>query len=160
MDASLSRNELHTMLEGLTKLQEQNRLVFEEKRAEAVRITGELAAIAEEGKSVAASIKAVKKRLGLPVEEPRKSTSGPTKEGEIDVTFEVMLIIAEHQDKGGINIDGIDAELKAKGITVSSRDYLNTILTRKKNKQKKLIRVDGKWFLTDKGKAEVKMRTE
>jgi hypothetical protein len=160
MDSNLSRAELQSTLEGLTKLQEQTRRAFESKRAEAVKITGELAVIAEEGKSLAASIKAIKGRLGLPVDQPRDTPSERASEGEIDTTFEVMRIISEHQDHGGIEIDGIDAELRAKGIIVSSRDYLHTILNRKKNKQKKLMRVDGKWFLTDKGKAEVKMRAE
>src|SRR5215213_2865722 len=145
MDSTLSRTELQNTLTVLTKLQEQNRSALEAKRAEAVRITGELATIAEEGRSLAASIKTVRTKLGLP-EEKREISRGPSSEGEIDTTFEVMRIIADHQEKGGIDIDEIAAELKAKGIPVSSRDYLNTILTRKKNKQKKLIRVDGQWL--------------
>ena len=159
MDTNLSRTELQDTLSVLTKLQEQNRNAFQAKRAEASRIASELTGIMEEGKSLAASIKTVKAKLGMPVDEEPRS-SGASSGDVTDTTLEVMRVIAEHQDHGGISIDGIDAELKAKGIAVSSRDYLNTILTRKKNKQKKLIRVDGKWLLTDKGKAEVKMRTE
>ena len=160
MDSNLSRTELESTLAGLVKLYEQNRRTFEVKRAEAVKITGEMAAIAEVGKGLTASMNAIKKELGLPLDEKPQPAAGPPSEGEIDVTLEVMRIIADHQDKGGIDIDDISAELTARGIAVSSRDYLHTILNRKKNKQKKLIRVDGKWFLTDKGKAEVKMRSE
>jgi hypothetical protein len=161
MDSNLSESELQTALGALIRLQEQNRRALQAKRAEAAKLTGEATKIAEAGKGIVAAINTIRKELGLPLEEHQGApASASLNGGATDTTSEVMRIISDHQEKGGIDIDDIDAKLKQKGVTVSSRDYLNTILTRKKNKQKKLIRVDGKWLLTDKGKTEVKMRTE
>jgi hypothetical protein len=163
MEIKLAQSELQSVLATLNKFREQNRRAYEAKRAEAAKIAGELAKIAEAGKGLAAAINSVRQELGMPLEERHDapaSSSGPSRAGETDTTFEVMRIISEHQEQGGIDIDGIEAKLKERGVKVSSRDYLNTILTRKRNKQKKLTRVDGKWLLTDKGKAEVRMKTE
>jgi hypothetical protein len=44
--------------------------------------------------------------------------------------------------------------LREKGIKIT-REYLHTILNRKKNYQKKLVKENGKWFLTEKGKEEL-----
>jgi hypothetical protein len=162
METKLSQGELQSVLTTLNKFQEQNRRAYEAKRAESAKIAGELAKIAEAGKGLAAAINTVKRELGMPPEQhdAPASGSGSSGAGQTDTTLEVMRIISEHQEQGGIDIDGIEAKLKERGVTVSSRDYLNTILTRKRNKQKKLTRIDGKWSLTDKGKAEVRMKTE
>jgi len=109
--------------------------------------------------NIAGSIKAIEKKLGLQPTEDVGPPEAPVSAAVagLDNTQAVMRIVAEHNDKGGVDIDRISDLLKERGVFLKSRDYLHTILNRKKNKQKKLAKVGGKWFLTEKGKDEVRM---
>ncbi len=161
MDTALSQEELTDMLPGLKRL-------LEAKAAELLRIKADIEALQREyqevqrtGNNIGGSIAAIEKALNLPTSGAALVADAPqSPETQYsDATSMLMRIVAEHQDSGGIDIDSISDELKRRGVFLKSRDYLHTILNRKKNHQKKLIRTDGKWLLTEKGKEEVKARS-
>jgi Tfp pilus assembly ATPase PilU len=88
------------------------------------------------------------KQIVLPEAEIIKPGS-PT-----DATKSVMQLIMENNESGGVTFDQILSVLKSQGYT-TKRDYLHTILSRKKNYQKKIKKENKRWFLTDLGKEEM-----
>jgi len=65
-----------------------------------------------------------------------------------------MLIVARYHDRGGITFERIYSITQEEGLKVD-REYLHTVLNRKRRRQKKLEKRDDKWFLTDMGKEEL-----
>jgi hypothetical protein len=156
---ALSRKELQDMLASLKRLRDAGTEDLFRIKAQIEALQQEFTEVSRTGGNIAGSIKAIEKTLGLQPTEEVSSPEAPVSAavGGLDNTQAVMRIVAEHNDKGGIDIDGISDLLKERGVFLKSRDYLHTILNRKKNQQKKLAKVSGKWFLTEKGKTEVRM---
>lgn len=161
MDTALSRAELTDMLPGLKRLLEANGRELLRIKAEIEALQRQYQETQRAGSNIGGSISMIEKALNLPSSGVAEVTEVPQSPGSknSDATSVLMRIVAEHQDSGGIDIDSISDELKRRGVFLKSRDYLHTILNRKKNHQKKLIRTDGKWFLTERGKEEVKARS-
>lgn len=158
--SELSKSELEETLKNLRRLYETARRDYEKKYIEYQEFGRELNSISDSAKSFRASIMAVEKALGLSSEQI------PLPEGEVkpgapgtpaDATKTVMRLVAEHNESGGIGFDQILQVLRSHGHK-TKRDYLHTILSRKKNYQKKLLKQNGKWFLTDLGKEEMGMK--
>jgi hypothetical protein len=152
--------ELQETLRGLERLHQAAVREYQRKQAEYQALSRELSELAVSVKNLWGSIGAVKHALGLPIAERAAQpelVAPPLVEmpsGAMGVTETVMYIVAQHQDSGGIGFDEILQDLTGRGHAIT-REYLHTILNRKKNHQKKLVRNSGKWFLTDKGKAEL-----
>ena len=157
------KDELHETLRGLERLHQAAVQEYQRKQVEYQALSRQLSDLAVSVKNLWGSIGAVKHALGLSVDDPgtQPEPVAPAlvdmPNGEIGVTETVMRIVAQHQDSGGIRFDEILQDLTGRGHTIT-REYLHTILNRKKNHQKKLIRDNGKWFLTDKGKVELGIR--
>jgi len=141
-------------LKNLRRLYEATSRDYEKKYIQYQELSRDLTSISDSAKSFRASIMSIEKDLGLPSEQI------PLPEGEVkpgtpaDATKTVMRLVAEHNQSGGIGFDQILNVLRKEGHK-TKRDYLHTILSRKKNYQKKLIKQNGKWFLTDLGKEEM-----
>jgi hypothetical protein len=161
--AGLPKAELESTLKGLRRMFEASRADYERKKIQYQFLGQELTDLGGSIRSLGGSIIAIEAALGLPVESvevvvpvtaespPSEAKAGSKEKG---VTEAVMKIVAQHQEIGGIEFDEILKELANQGIVIT-REYMHTVLNRKKNHQKKLMRMDGQWFLTDKGKAEV-----
>jgi hypothetical protein len=78
------------------------------------------------------------------------------KRKSMDASEAAMRIVAAKNVSGGITFDEVLRALQEQGYNIE-REYLHTILNRKKNYQGKLRRDEDtkKWFLTDKGKQEL-----
>jgi len=153
----LSKRELEETLRNLRRLYDTAIRDHQQKYIEYQEFGRQLNLILDRAKSYRASIMAVEKDLGLSSEQI------PLPEGDVepgtpaDATKTVMRLIAEHNESGGVTFDQILRVLRNEGHK-TKRDYLHTILSRKKNYQKKLTKQggkNGKWFLTDLGKEEL-----
>lgn len=153
----LTKSELEETLRNLRRLYEAAIRDHQQKYIEYQEFGRELNSILDRAKSYRASIMAVEKDLGL------SSKQIPLPEGDVkpgtpaDATKTVMRFIAEHNESGGATFDQILRVLRSEGYN-TKRDYLHTILSRKKNYQKKLTKQNGKngkWFLTDLGKEDL-----
>jgi hypothetical protein len=153
----LSKSELEETLKNLRRLHEAANREHEKKYIQYQELGRELNSILDSAKSFRASIIAVEKALGLsseqiPLPEEKVKLGTPA-----DATKTVMRVIAEHNESGGVTFDQILRVLRSEGHK-TKRDYLHTILSRKKNYQKKLTKQNGKngkWFLTDLGKEDL-----
>jgi hypothetical protein len=157
--SGLPKQELADTLQSLRRLLEASQHDYQIKTKQYEDLSGELNALGNSIRSLMGSIAAVERALGLPPEEQSKipAISPPKNPAQsVDATETVMRIVASHHNADGITINGIAQELKEQNVEIS-REYLHTILNRKKNHQKKLTKVDGNWFLTDKGMEEVGM---
>ena len=153
----LSKTELEETLKNLRRLYEAANRDHEKKYIQYQEIGRELNSISESAKTFRASILAVEKALGLPSEQIPLPERDVKPGSPADATKTVMRLIAEHNESGGITFDQILRALRSEGHN-TKRDYLHTILSRKKNYQKKLTKQNGKngkWFLTDLGKEEL-----
>lgn len=160
--ADLSKNELEETLKNLRRLYEVANRDYEKKYIKYQELGRELNSISDSAKTFRASILEVEKALGLPSEQiplPEREVKPGT---PVDATKIVMRFIAEHNESGGVTFDQILRVLRSEGHQ-TKRDYLHTILSRKKNYQKKLRKQggkNGKWFLTDLGKEELAIAKE
>lgn len=159
---TISKDELQETLRGLERLHQATVQEYQQKEEEYQVLSRRLSDLATSAKNLWGSIGAVKRALGLPVDERplRPQSVAPplvdVPSGEVGqgITETVMRIVAQNHDSGGIGFDEILQTLAGHGHKIT-REYLHTILNRKKNHQKKLVRENGKWFLTDKGKMEL-----
>jgi len=152
--SGLPKTELESSLRDLKRLYEAAAQEYQEKYLHYQEVGRELVTIQDSLKGFRTSIATVEKALGLSSEQI------PLPQGEVkrgappDATETVMRLVAAHHEEGGITFDQILNTLRSEGHK-TKRDYLHTILNRKKNYQKKLTKQNGKWLLTDKGKEEV-----
>lgn len=153
--AEITKTELEEMLASLKRLHDATRRRYDQKFIEHEQLAREINSLAESMKSIKGSMVAIERNLGLSSEQIRLPDVPEVKIGKpMDTTETVMRMIAAKNESGGITFDEIFQGLKDKGIKIT-REYLHTILNRKKNYQKKLKKENGKWFLTDKGKEEL-----
>jgi hypothetical protein len=153
--SGMSRAELEETLSRLKRLHDATRRNYDQKFIEYDEMARELNSLAESLKSIKGSMTAIERDLGLSSEQIRLPDLPEVKVGKpMDTTETVMRLIAAKNESGGITFDEILQALRDKGIKVT-REYLHTILNRKKNYQKKLIKQNGKWLLTDLGKQEL-----
>jgi hypothetical protein len=153
--SGMSKSELEEMLASLKRLHDGTRRHYDQKFIEYDELARELNTLAESLKSIKGSIAAIERNLGLSSEQIRLPDVPEVKIGKpMDATETVMRLVAEKNESGGITFDEILQALRDKGIKIT-REYLHTILNRKKNYQKKLKKENGKWFLTDLGKQEL-----
>ena len=153
--SELSKQELEETLKNLRRLHEGALRDYQKKYIEYQELGRELNAISDSAKSFRASIMAVEKALGLSSEQIALPKAEIIKPGSpTDATKSVMQLITENNESGGITFDQILNALRSQGYK-TKRDYLHTILSRKKNYQKKLRKENGRWFLTDLGKQEM-----
>jgi len=155
--SDLTKSELQDTLRSLKRLHEASIQDFQRKQVQYAELSEALGALAQSVKNIEGSIAAVNRALGLPQEQAAPlATAGDGETETVDTTRTVMNIIASKHDSGGITFDQVFQSLKDQGVEIS-REYLHTILNRKKNRQKKLEKRGDKWFLTDKGKEELGM---
>lgn len=155
----MSNREIEELLNGTRKMLELKRQERATKMAQFDALGRELTGLGNSIKSLEGTVVTYEQALGLPPESggmaiaDAPGAAEPLSESR-DTTRAVMEIVAGRNASGGITIDQIAAALKDQGFEVT-REYLHTILNRKKNHQKKLTKDEGKWFLTEKGKEEL-----
>jgi hypothetical protein len=159
ISSKLPKEELQETLQGLKRLLEVNEQEYHSKKAQYEQLLEELSGLGSSIKNLRGSVAAVERALGIAPVQPEKPTEpAPMKDGSggetVDASRFVMGIVANHNDSGGITFDEVFEAVKGQKLDVS-REYLHTILNRKKNHQKKLSKADGRWFLTEKGKEEL-----
>jgi len=152
--SDLPKEALEESLNTLRRLFDAAAEEYQKKYLQFQALGNELSGITESMKSFRSSIAAVEKLLGVSRQQVLLPEGEIRREIPIDATETVMRIVAAHHDSDGISFDEIFQSLKTQGYK-TSREYLHTILNRKKNYQKKLKKENGRWFLTDKGKEEL-----
>jgi hypothetical protein len=156
--SEMTKADLEATLAGFKRFYEASRHAYDQKYLKFEELRRDLDALADEIKSVKGSIIAVERALGLSPEQIRlPETPELRRAGKpLGVTEGTMRIVADKNDTGGLTFDEILKALHEQGFKTLTREYLHTILNRKKNYQKKLYRDENKrWFLTEKGKEEV-----
>jgi len=157
--AELSREDLEGTLERLRRLYEAARRAYNEKSIQVEELSRELGGLGESMRNLKGSMAMIERSLGLASESeqiPLPEGPGVRSGKALGSSEAAMKIIAAKNDSGGITFDGILQALHDQGHTIT-REYMHTILNRKKNYQKKLVRENGRWFLTDRGKQELGM---
>jgi hypothetical protein len=150
------KSELEDMRQKFRRFLKATREEYEQKYMQYETLSREIAVLGDSIRSIKGSLDAVERALGLSPEQVRLPETRELKLGKpVGDTEAAMRIVASRQESGGISFDEILRELHSQGRRVT-REYLHTILNRKKNYQGKLSRDEnGKWFLTDKGKQEL-----
>ena len=157
--AELSKEELEATLERLKRLFVAAARDYNEKSIQLEKLGRESAALGESMRNLKGSIAMIERALGvssgseqMPLPQPLEVKAGKS----FGASEAAMKIVAAKNDSGGITFDGILQALHDQGHKVT-REYMHTILNRKKNYQKKLVREKGRWFLTDRGRQELGM---
>lgn len=157
--SGMTKAELEETLAGFRKFYEASRRAYDQKSLQFEELRRELDSLADSIKNVRGSMAAVQRALGLspeqiPLPEDSPALRRPGK--PMGVTEAAMRLVAAKEESGGITFDEILRALHDQGFKTLTREYLHTILNRKKNYQKKLYRDEKKrWFLTAKGKEEI-----
>jgi|GEM_PF-6578534 len=159
-NSGLDKSALEQTLANMELVQEAKRKELAIKKREYERLEGELRAVATALHNINGSILSLRQDLGLEDEsEPilkmqdARPVEAETKE-DTDQSRAVMLVVARFHDRGGIPFEHVLKTLHSEGVGID-REYLHTVLNRKRTRQGKLSKVNGRWFLTDKGKAEL-----
>jgi hypothetical protein len=158
--SGLDKSELESTLKNLELLRDAKKRELDGLRLQHQRIEGEMRSANAAIYNLNGSILALRESLGLEEEEqailmfqeahPETEPRGPI----VDNSRAIMLIVARYHDRGGISFERIYSITQEEGLKVD-REYLHTVLNRKRRKQGKLAKRDDKWFLTDKGKEEL-----
>lgn len=161
MTSKVPKNELQETLQGLRNVLEANEQEYRAKKGQFDDLAKELNGLQSSIASLKGSIMIVERALGLAPTQEQPAEPAPAKIGGggevVDTSKTVMGIVASRNESGGMTFDELFDVVKEKNLNVT-REYLHTILNRKKNHQKKLAKVEGRWFLTDKGKEELGMK--
>jgi len=153
--SGLSRADMEDMLEKFKRLLTASTREYEQKYLQYEELSRDLSHLGESLKNIKGSITAVERALGLEAEQIRLPETADLKLGKpVGDTEAAMRIVAAHNESGGIGFDHILKELHRQGRSVT-REYLHTILNRKKYKGKLHRDENEKWFLMEKGKQEL-----
>lgn len=158
--SGLQRSEIESTLKNLELLRDAKRREIDALRLQLQRVEAELRVANLALQNLNGSILALRGDLGLEDQEQailmfqEAQSEQPRRERLIDNSRAIMLIVARYHDRGGITFEQIYKTAKEDGLDVT-REYVHTVLNRKRRRQKKLDRRDDKWFLTDKGKEEL-----
>jgi hypothetical protein len=150
----MSRSDRQLALETLKRLYDSARREYEQKAIKYDELGKELMGISESLRSYKGSIASVERELGLSeqIDLPDAPEVRIGKQKSMDASEATMRIVAAKNEN--ITFDEILQTLIAQGYKIT-REYMHTVLNRKKNYQKKLDKKNGKWFLTEKGKQEL-----
>jgi hypothetical protein len=158
--SGLDKSELENTLRNLELLRDAKKREVDTLRQQHQRIESEMRSANTAIHNLNGSILALRESLGLEDEEqailmfqevnPETEPRGPI----VDNSRAIMLIVARYHDRGGISYERIYSIAQDEGLKVD-REYLHTVLNRKRRRQKKLEKRDEKWFLTEKGKEEL-----
>jgi hypothetical protein len=152
--SELPKDALEDSLRSLRRLFDAASQEYQEKYLQFQALGNELNVIQESMRSFRTAMSTVEKALGISSQPVLLPEGEIKREIPVDATETVMRLVAAHHESGGISFDQIFQSLKSQGHK-TSREYLHTILNRKKNYQKKLKKENGRWLLTDKGKEEL-----
>jgi hypothetical protein len=153
--SEMPKAELEETLASLKRLFDVSRRDYDSKYLQYEELSRDLSSLGESIRSIKGSMAAVERALGLTPEQIRLPDTPEVRPlGRPGVTEAAMRIVAAANESGGVTFDEILKGLHEQGYKIT-REYLHTVLNRKKNYQKKLVRTNGKWFLTDKGKQEL-----
>ena len=159
--SGLDRSEIESTLRNLELVRDAKRREIDTLRVQLQRVEAELRSANIALQNLNGSILALRGSLGLEDEEQAilmfQEAQPEPREPAIDNSRAIMLIVARYHDRGGIAFEQIYQTAKAEGLDIT-REYVHTVLNRKRRRQKKLDRRDDKWFLTDKGKEELGIR--
>jgi hypothetical protein len=155
--SEMPKAELEETLASLKRLFDVSRRDYEKKYMQYEELSRDLNSLSETIKSIKGSMAAVERALGLSPEQIRLPDTPEVRQvgKPVGVTEAAMRLVAAKNESGGIAFDEILRALHEQGYKTLTREYLHTVLNRKKNYQKRLDRIDGKWFLTEKGKQEL-----
>jgi hypothetical protein len=160
-DSGLSRAEVEATLKNLELLREAKKREVESLKRQYQRMEADLRSAALALHNLNGSILSLEESLGLETGEQTVlvAPEGPGERttANVDKSRAIMLIIARHNDLGGIGFEPIFKIAQDKGLDID-REYLHTVLNRKRRAQGKLSKSNDKWFLTDKGKQELGIR--
>lgn len=161
--SGLERSELEKTLHNLELVRDAKRQEMDAWRRQQRELEVSLRTGGTALQNLDGSILAIREALGLEVEgqgilvmQEAHPDSDHFSEA-IDKSRAIMLIVARHHDRGGIGFEQIYKIAQEEGLGVD-REYLRTVTNRKRARQRKLAKRDGKWFLTDKGKEELGIR--
>jgi len=156
--SGLDKSELENTLKNLEVLRDAKKREVESLRFQYQRIETEMRSANTAIHNLNGSILALRESLGLEDEEQAilmfQEAHTEPRDQLIDNSRAIMLIVARYHDRGGIGFTQIYKITQEEELGVT-REYLHTVLNRKRNRQGKLVKRDGKWFLTDKGKEEL-----
>lgn len=159
--SGLEKSELEGTLKNLELLRDAKKREVDALKLQHQRIEAEMRSATTAIHNLSGSILALRESLGLEDEEQAilmfQEVHAEPREQVIDTSRAIMLIVARYHDRGGIGFTQIYKITQEEGLNVT-REYLHTVLNRKRNRQGKLAKRDGKWFLTDKGKEELGIR--
>jgi hypothetical protein len=161
-NSGLGKSALEQTLANMELLRDAKRKELAIKKREYERLENELRAAGTALHNISGSILSLRQDLGLEESEPiltmqdARPADAEQKDGT-DQTRAAMLVVARYHDRGGLPFEHIHKILHDEGVDVD-REYLHTILNRKRTRQGKLAKTNGRWFLTDKGKEEVGMK--
>lgn len=151
----MPKTELEETLIRLKRLHDATRRDYDQKYVQYQELGRDLQSLGESIKSIKGSMATIERALGLTSEQIHLPDAPDVKLGKpVDTTETAMRIVAAKNDSDGVTFDEVLRALHEQGHKVT-REYLHTILNRKKNYQKKLVRQNDRWFLTDKGKEEL-----
>lgn len=166
--ANMARAELEETLARFKKVLGVTLQEYQQKYVQFQDLSRELTALGDSVKNLKGSVATIERALGLSSESeqialPANDQLVPLEEvdkvrvGKMDASEAAMRIVASQNDSGGITFNEIFHALNGQGYKVS-REYMHTILNRKKNYQKKIEKRGDKWFLTEKGKEELGLK--
>lgn len=160
--SEMPKEELEETLASLKRLFDVSRRDYEKKYMQYEELSRDINSLSESIRNIKGSMAAVERALGLTPEQIRLPDTPEVRQigKPVGVTEAAMRLVAAKHESGGITFDEILAALHEQGYKKLTREYLHTVLNRKKNYQGKLVREDGQWFLTDKGKQDLGIETE
>jgi type II secretory pathway component PulJ len=157
--SGLEKVEMERTLHNLERVRDAKKQELNRLKQQYQKLEADLRSAGTALHNLTGSILALREDLGLEGEGEQniltfQEAHPEPKEPVIDSSRAIMLIVARYHDRGGIGFERIYSITQEEGLKVD-REYLHTVLNRKRRRQKKLEKRDDKWFLTDKGREEL-----
>lgn len=144
-------NGLQATLDTLLKIHDAALRDYNQKRAEVSRIQTELSQAGKTIDSLSGTIRIIQAQLGVAEDERIPSSNNGQSTDRKTVTQTVLEVIGEHDARGGIAYQDILSIARRKGVE-SAEDYLKAVFYRLQHRDKKIVNIDKRWQLTDKGR--------